>query len=310
MSGESISRALGVSRAAVNAAVAALRREGYDIRSSTKTGYELSSGPDRLRGGELAARLGAARAANIVCLDTVGSTNEYLKGLAQSGAPEGTVVLANSQTAGKGRLGRSFYSPRDEGIYLSFLMRPNCPAESAAQLTAWVAVAVHRVLLRLCGVSAGIKWVNDIVLNGRKLCGILTEVSIEAESGHIQYVVVGLGLNVLQRGFSPELAQTATSLLMETGRRYSRCDLAAALTDELDRVNVSFPQGAEECLREYRGACVTLGREVCFLRNGVRHTGTAEDIDSDFGLRVCLSGGGRETLRSGEVSVRGMYGYI
>lgn len=253
---------------------------------------------------------GGSRARSLIRLESVGSTNDHLKALARAGAPSGTAVLADVQTAGRGRLGRSFLSPAGEGVYLSVLLRPDCSAEAALQLTAWTAAAVCRALERCCGLSAGIKWVNDIILNGRKLGGILCETSMRGDSGRVDYVVAGVGLNVLQGGFPPELALTATSLLLETGRRFSRDAVAAALISELDRMGAEFPAGKERYLREYRAACITTGRDVCFVRDGERHTGTAESIDEDFGLVLRLPDGEREHLRSGEVSVRGLCGYV
>ena len=309
VSGESISRALGVSRAAVNAAVQALRQEGYEIRSSTRTGYTLLSSPDRLCEGELLARLGAERMAAVVCLDSVDSTNDYLKTLAQNGAPAGTVVVANGQTAGRGRLGRSFLSPRDEGVFLSVLLRPACAAEAVPQLTAWTAAAMCRALESASETKPGIKWVNDLVLNGRKLGGILTELSVEGESGYVQYVVAGIGINVGQESFPAELAEIATSLFLETGRRVSRCELAAAMIRELDALRRDFPREKAAYLDAYRRSCVTTGRAVTYTENGQPRSGRAAFIDEDFGLVVQTPGGGTKTLRSGEASVRGLCGY-
>jgi len=309
VSGESMSRELGISRAAVNAAVQTLRQEGYVISSSTRTGYTLASSPDKLRDGEMAARLGG-RAEKVVCLDSVGSTNDYLKLLAKDGAPEGTVVAANTQTAGRGRMGRSFLSPENEGVYLSILLRPDCAPESVPQLTAWVAVAMRRALESSCGVSPGIKWVNDLVLGGRKLGGILTEMAAEGESGHIEYIVAGIGINVGQTAFPEELSAMATSLYLETGKHFSRCALACAMIRELDALTAAFPLEKAAYLEDYRAACVTLGREVTFPAGGQTRSARAEGIDEDFGLSVRFADGHAETLRSGEVSVRGLYGYV
>lgn len=308
ISGERISASLGLSRAAVNAAVQALRREGYDIASSTKTGYALLSTTDRLCPGQLAARLGWERMESVVCLDSVDSTNNYLKALAQQGAPAGTVVMARAQTAGRGRLGRSFHSPADEGVYLSMLFRPDCSAEAAAQLTAWAAAAMCGAVEAASGLRPGIKWVNDLVANRRKLAGILTEMAVEGESGRIQYAVLGIGVNAGQSSFLPELGDIATSLYMETGRQVSRCGLAAEMILALDRLRQDFPQEKSRYLELYRDDCAILGRELSYSSGGESVSAVAEGIDEDFGLTVRRADGKTETLRYGELSVRGLYG--
>lgn len=309
VSGERISKTLGLSRAAVNAAVRALRGEGYDISSSTRTGYTLVSSPGRLCAGELLARLGEKRMESVACLESVGSTNDHLKELAAGGAPAGTVVIANEQTAGRGRQGRSFLSPPDAGIYLSMLFRPECDAGSVSQLTAWTGAAVCRALAS-SGVSAGVKWVNDIVMNGRKLGGILTELAVEGESGRIQYAVIGVGVNAGQDSFPPELADIAASVYMETGRRIPRGALAADIIRELDALRADFPGKRAVYLDAYRALCVTLGREVTYVSEGAARRGTAEGIADDFALLVRRPDGSTEALRSGEVSVRGLCGYV
>ena len=310
VSGEEMSAKLGVSRAAVNAAVQLLRKDGYQIGSSTKKGYTLERSPDALSAGELAARLGEARMETVECFDSLGSTNDLLKRLAASGAPEGAVVVANEQTAGRGRLGRSFMSPKNSGIYLSMALRPDCAPSDAANLTAWVAVAICRALAG-CGVDAGIKWVNDIVCGGKKVGGILTEMAVESESGRVQYVVTGIGINVSQTAedFPFELRDIAASLRMAGAGSVDRNELAANMIRELDALRASWPDGKIGYLEEYRSRCVNIGREVVFTRDGTQYAGTASGVDGEFGLAVDTDSGPL-TLRSGEVSVRGMYGYV
>ena len=189
-------RELDCSRVAVNNAVKALRADGYEIISSTKKGYMLGESPDRVERGELYALLSTERMETVECIDSVDSTNKSLRELADSGARDGTVLLANCQTAGRGRLGRAFVSPRDKGIYLSLLLRPRLAPRDTTALTAWTAVAARRAIKKVCGLDTGIKWVNDIVHNGRKLCGILTEMSVEGETGAINCIIVGIGINV------------------------------------------------------------------------------------------------------------------
>ena len=316
LSGQELSRRLGLSRAAVWKAVEALRRDGYEIEARTGLGYRLSAAPDVLTEAEIRSRLGPTETVGrtLCCLEQVDSTNNYAKQLAQQGAPDGTAVLAESQTAGRGRMDRSFQSPRGEGIYLSVLLRPQVAPERLPPVTALAGVAVCAAVERVCGVRPGLKWPNDPVLNGKKLCGILTEVSLEAETGRLQSLVLGIGVNVLQRAesFSPEVREVATSRLQARGRAVSRPLLAAALLEELDRMNRDLRAGdLSEWLAAYRRDCVNLGRTVQLIPfgGGERETAEAVDIDGEFSLVVRLPDGGVKKVRSGEVSVRGLYGY-
>ena len=312
LSGEAVSRALGVSRAAVWKAMETLRREGYLISSAPRKGYWLERSPDRLSAGEL-ARPGRQVGREIVCLETVDSTNNELKRRAVGEAPDGLVVVAEGQTGGRGRRGRSFASPAGKGLYLSALLRPSCTLEQLPALTAWSAVAVCGAVEALCGVRPGIKWPNDVILEGRKLCGILTELELEAESGALRYVVVGIGLNLSQTeaDFGPEVAPLAISLAQALGRAPRRAEVAAAVLDALDGMYAAFPEQREDWLARYRAGCLTLGRQVRLLRPGrAEETAFAEGIDDDFALVVRRPDGRRESVSSGEVSVRGLLGYV
>lgn len=310
-SGEGMSRTLGVSRAAVWKAVEALRQEGYVISSAPHRGYRLENSPDLLSPGELAGALaGRTVGAALLCLDTVDSTNNELKRRADT-APDGLAVLAQEQTGGRGRLGRSFVSPAGKGLYLSVLLRPQCVLADAGMLTAWTAVAVCRALERCCGVRAGIKWPNDIVLEDRKLCGILTELELEAETAALRHVIVGVGINVSQDAadFGPEVAPVAISLAQALGRAPRRSQLAAEVLSALDDLYRAFPAQKADYLARYRALCVTAGRAVRVLRPGQVRTGTAEAVNEDFALLVRWDNGEQEALSSGEVSVRGLLGY-
>ena len=285
LSGEAMSRTLAVSRAAVWKAVEALRRDGYQITSAPNRGYRLAGGPDRIRAGELAGAL-AGR--------TVGRE---------------LAVLAEEQTAGRGRRGRSFQSLSGKGLYLSILLRPAVSLAELSQLTAWTAVAVCRGIQSCCGAEPQIKWTNDILLNGKKLCGVLTELELEAESAAPSHVVVGLGVNVSQTAadFGPELADIATSLELE-GFSVRRAELAGQILAALDDLYAAFPAGKADYLSDYRARCVTTGREVLLLRGDAQVPAFAEAVDDDFGLVVRCPDGRRETVTSGEVSVRGLMG--
>lgn len=310
LSGEELSRELGISRAAVWKAVEGLRRQGYEIEARSGCGYRLAAG-DRLGQREVAACFAAPRD-NWRVLEVVDSTNTACKRLAAEGAPDGTVVIADNQTAGKGRRGRSFLSPAGMGMYLSILWRPECPPERLLPLTALSAVAVCRAIERLSGVSPAIKWPNDLVMKDRKICGILTELSLEGESGHVSYVISGIGVNCRQRpeDFPPEIREIAGSLDMMLTVQVKRAALAAALTEELDVLRREVLLRPELWLEDYRRRCLTVGRRVQVIRGEERLEAEAVAVDERFGLTVRYDSGETETLRSGEVSVRGLYGYV
>lgn len=306
VSGEEIGRTLGVSRAAVSKAVAGLKKEGYAITSVPNRGYRLEAVPDVLSQEQVLLHLdGHPWAGTTRVYPVVDSTNDQLKRLAAQGAPHGTAAVADCQTGGRGRMGRSFDSKGGSGVYLSVLLRPRCTPDRLMTLTAQAAVAVRRAIGLAAGVLPGIKWVNDLVLGERKICGILTELSIEAESGLVSYAVVGCGVNCNRpaEDFPPELRQTAGSILSQTGRTTDRSLLAAEMIRQLSRLPELDWQD------EYREACVNLGREVRILRPDREQQGVAEDIGPQAELLVRLPDGSLETVNAGEVSVRGLYGY-
>ena len=314
LSGQEVSRRLGLSRAAVWKAVDALRGAGYEIEARTGLGYRLAAAPDVLTEAEIRSFLGPTSVVGreLRCFDELDSTNNYLT--AQTAAPDGTAAVADSQTAGRGRMDRSFQSPKGQGIYLSVLLRPPLPPERLPPVTALAGVSVCGAVERVCGVRPGLKWPNDPVLAGKKLCGILTEMSLEAETGRVQSLVLGIGINVGQRpeDFSPEVREVATSLGQVLGRAVSRPRLAAALLEELDRAYAALLAGDLSEYREiYRRDCVNLGKTVQLIPfgGGERETAQAVDVDGEFNLVVRGAGGRERAIRSGEVSVRGLWGY-
>ena len=236
--------------------------------------------------------------------ESLDSTNTYLKKRAAGGAPEGTVVIANAQTAGRGRMGRSFASAPGLGIYLSMLLRPSTEAECVQSLTAGTAVAVCRAIERVCGVAPGIKWINDLFLKGKKICGILCESSVK--SGSAEYVVLGIGLNVITRpqDFPEELRGTAGSLYSQTGIVYERGKLISAMISELSAMYEAWKTDPRALLDDYRRRCIVLGKtvEVSPVTGGV-FTAAAEEISDDFGLVLRLPDGSTSTVHSGEVSI-------
>ncbi len=255
--------------------------------------------------------LSPERAGAVLCLSETGSTNDVLRGLASEGAPAGQIVLADRQTAGRGRVGRSFLSPAGRGIYMSALFRPSEPVEDLPELTAWAAAGLCGAVEKACGVRPGIKWINDLTLGGRKICGVLTELAMK-EDGGVDYVIVGAGVNVLGRreDFPPELCEIAGTIESETGKRCDRALLAAEMIRAFDALAVAFPAKRAEYLALYRQSCVTIGQRVRVLSGETVREGEALDVDGRFGLVVRLDGGAVETVTSGEVSVRGLYGYV
>ena len=308
VSGEEMSRALGVTRAAVWKEMEALRREGWPIESSPRKGYRLAGPPPALSGAYISAQLppDSLFSGKVLVEPVVDSTNTRLKAMAAAGAPEGTALIAEEQTGGRGTHGRSFQSPRGGGLYLSVLLRPRgVRLEDLLTLTGWVGAAARRAVERACGAPARIKWLNDLYLNGKKLCGILTELSFLGESGEPDYVVAGMGINMGQTAetFQAQgLGDIATSLAME-GYPVEQNHLAVCLLEELDNLVRDFPGKRMEYLARYRARCVTLGRRVSFDGEGGLQTGTATGVDGQFALQVAGDDGGAKVISSGTVKM-------
>ena len=242
--------------------------------------------------------------------DSVGSTNDVLKQLAQNGAPEGTAILSARQTNGHGRMGRTFHSPAGKGVYLSLLLRPDCSPNQLLHLTCAVGVAMCRALEESAGLRPGIKWTNDLVYGKRKLGGILTTLGLTA-TGRVDYAITGIGINCFQQisDFPPELQSTATSLSMLTERPIAAEAVAAAMLTQLHAMNDGLFSRKQQLMDAYRENCITLGQEISLVRGEEIRHGTAVDVNSDGALVVDF-GGHMESVSSGEVSVRGMYGYV
>ncbi|MBP3683688.1 MAG: biotin--[acetyl-CoA-carboxylase] ligase [Oscillospiraceae bacterium] len=243
--------------------------------------------------------------------DELGSTNDLLKTMAKEGAPHGTVIIADHQTGGHGRMGRSFHSPGGVGVYLSILLRPNCAPVELLHLTCAVAVAMCDAMEAAVGLRPGIKWTNDLVYNKRKLGGILTELGL-TPTGMVDYAIIGIGINCCQNlsDFAPDIQHIAGSLAMVTGKEIDRASVAAAMMDALLRMDKTLLSRKQAMLGQYRADCITVGQDISLLRGDeVRH-GHAEDVDEAGALVVRFPDGHTEAVNSGEVSVRGMYGYL
>lgn len=312
ISGQELCRQLSVSRTAVWKAIGQLKEAGYEIEAITNKGYHLVSAPDLVDAAELTSRLHTSWAARpVIFHETIDSTNNEVKRLAEDGAAHGTLVISEIQEKGKGRRGRSWSSPKGEGIWMSLLLRPDFPPMQASMMTLLGAMAVADAIKRVTGLSAGIKWPNDIVVGGKKVCGILTEMS--AEIDYINYVVIGIGINVNNGAdFPEEIKKVATSIFLETGEKAPRAAIAAAVWEAFEGYYEKFvTAGNLSLIREaYEGMLLNLNQAVCVLDPLGMWKGTARGIDETGRLLVEDEEGTLRAVDSGEVSVRGVYGYV
>ena len=311
VSGQELCRRFGVSRTAVWKVVNQLKEEGYEIEAVRNRGYALKGAGDVLSEAELLSCLKTEWAGGrTVYFDATDSTNIQARRLAEAHAPHGTLVVSDRQDGGKGRRGRSWASPSGVGIWMSLILRPEIAPSSASMLTLAAALAVREGIQEETGLSPLIKWPNDLVLNGKKICGILTEMSTELME--IQYVITGIGINVNQREFPPEIRDTATSLSLEAGRSFRRSSLIAAILKAFEKDYAAFLKTGDLSLllEEYNACLVNRGKEVCILDPSGEYRAVAEGIDESGSLLVTLPDGTRREIISGEVSVRGIYGYV
>ena len=244
--------------------------------------------------------------------DTIDSTNHRAKEMAAAGAPHGTVLVAGHQSAGRGRLGRSFASAAGMGVYMSVILRPNCVAEQLMHLTCAAAVAMCDAVEQTSGLRPKIKWINDLVIGKRKLGGILTELSLIPGTDRVAYAIVGIGINCLQKAedFPPELRNIAISLLDATQTAISPTGLSAAMVKALWCMDQHLLTDGSAILARYEADCITLGKEIRVVRGDESRYGTALSLTQDGGLLVRYEDGSTQVVQSGEVSIRGMYGYL
>lgn len=299
-SGQSLAERFGVSRTAVWKAVQALRAEGHDVLSGLNRGYRLSENDDRLSpAGVAQALLPEYRSLPVRVYHTLDSTNLEAARLLSAGEPCPMLVLSEEQTAGRGRLGRTFYSPEGTGLYMTLVLRPHIRLSEAALLTTAAAVAVVQAVEALTDNRPAIKWVNDVYLGDRKLCGILTEATGDFETGSVENVRVGIGVNVRTRDFPSPLNRTACSL---DRANTTRNRLAAEIVNRLLPLAARLPDRA--FLEDYREHSLVIGREVAFSREGQTRRALAVAIDDAGGLVLRHADGSLETLRAGEISVQ------
>ena len=243
--------------------------------------------------------------------DTIGSTNDEARRMAKSGAPHGTVLIAGHQTGGHGRRGRSFHSPAGSGIYMSVLLRPDCAPTELMHLTCAAAVAMCDAIEQAVGFRPGIKWTNDLVCGKRKIGGILTELGF-TNQGLVDYAIIGIGINCTQTelDFPEDIRSIAASLAMVSQTCIETDVVAAAMIQALQKMDSQLLSAKAQILAQYKKDCITLGQEIVLLRGDGKRYGIARDIDPDGGLVVEFQSGTLEVVSSGEVSVRGMYGYV
>lgn len=306
VSGEQISQLMNISRTAVWKHIQGLRREGYIIESNPRQGYRLTAVPDLLLPREVLSGLKTGYIGQrIHHFMTIGSTNQEAKRLAADGEPEGTIVVAEQQTAGRGRLSRQWFSPKTGGIWFSVILRPDIQPAEAAKFTFLGAVAVTNAIRSATGLAVEIKWPNDIHYQGRKAGGILTELNAEWDA--INYIVMGIGINVniATAAFPEEIRETATSLQRETGQTVSRQQLLRQILGQFETLYDDVKTGGfTSVFTAWRRMNCTLGRAVCVSSTHQRLVGVAIDIDDDGALIVRKQDGGRERVVAGDVSLR------
>lgn len=305
VSGEDIANSLQISRNAVWKSISKLKEEGISILSSKKLGYMLPSDLDILSKEEISnALIDELKGTEIHLLNTVDSTNDYAKMLAKQDAPEYTLVVADTQTHGKGRMGRVFSSPSGTGIYMSFILRPKTSLETAQLITSCVAVAISKAIDTLCNCSSKIKWVNDIFLNDKKISGTLTEGAINFENGSFEYAIVGIGINVrsVKNIFDGELSSIATSIEDETGLKISRSRLIAEVFNNIYLQLQSIDE--KSFIKEYKKRSLIVGKDVIVSENGQEVFAKAIGIDKTAGLIVQFEDGSTKVLNSGEARIR------
>lgn len=304
-SGEEIAERLSVSRTAVWKAVNSLRNEGYEIDAVQNKGYCLSVSTDILSAQGIRKYLkSVCGAMELEVLSVAGSTNALLKERAVAGAKEGYVILANSQTAGRGRLGRGFYSPADTGIYMSLLLRPRgYSPDQAVRITTMAAVAACEAIEEVSGKTAKIKWVNDIFMDNKKVSGILTEAAFSLEDNGLDYIVVGIGINAYppKEGFPAEVEQIAGTVF-EARQNDGKNHLAAAFLNHF--MSCYMAGDHTDYTEKYRARSLVIGKEIRVLSPTGQKEAIALDVDEECRLVVRYGDGSRETLSSGEISVR------
>lgn len=313
VSGQALCDHFGVSRTAVWKHIQNLKKEGYVIDSVSNKGYKLLSSPDALISEEVLPKLKTKWAGrHYYYYAETDSTNIRGKQLADEGAPHGSLVVAEKQTAGRGRRGRTWLIPEGESITMSLILKPDMELVNASMLTLVAAMAIADAVRQALGDEAQcyIKWPNDIVVNGKKICGILTEMTTEAD--YINSIIIGIGLNVNTTAFDPSVRDVATSLKLETGRTYSRSQLIADVMESFEKYDALFMQTQDlsALIEDYNAMLINRDRQVRVIEQDGEHIVTARTVTKTGGLLVENADGTQREIISGEVSVRGVLGYV
>ena len=312
VSGQALCEKLGVSRTAVWKSIQSLREDGYVIEAAPNKGYRITGCPDTIAAEEVASRLRTKwMGKKLYYFSTIDSTNQYAKKLGEEQAPDGTIVIADEQTAGKGRSGRHWVTPPKSAIAFTILVRPKLPPSRISMVTLVKGLAVCNAIRQLYSLPAGIKWPNDVVIHGRKICGILTEMSAEMDGVH--YVVIGTGINANLTSFPEEIRDIATSLELELGHPVDRAQVLCRVIELFEQYYELFEKRGDltDLQEMYNKELLNLNQKVRVLDPKGAYTGTALGIDPEGELLVKRDDDGQTVkVWSGEVSVRGIYGYV
>lgn len=311
ISGQELCNRFGVSRTAVWKAINQLKEAGYEIEAQQNKGYKLMAAPDLMTEAEIKSLMHTDWVAKeVLYFDTIDSTNTKAQELAEKGYPSGTLVVADKQESGKGRRGRSWVSPSGTGIFMTLMIKPDINPNNASMLTLVAALAVAKAITSVTGEEALIKWPNDIVVNGKKVCGILTEMN--AQFDYINHIVVGIGINVHNESFPEEISQMASSLMIEAGgKRFHRAQIIAETMSYFEQYYDTFlkTQDLSALVREYDELLVNRNKSVRVLDPKEPFDGKAMGI-TPKGELIVDTWESRKLVSSGEVSVRGIYGYV
>ena len=311
ISGQELCNRFGVSRTAVWKAINQLKEAGYEIEAQQNKGYRLKAAPDLMTEAEIKSLMHTDWVAKeVLYFDTIASTNTKAQELAEKGYPSGTLVVADKQESGKGRRGRSWVSPSGTGIFMTLMIKPDINPNNASMLTLVAALAVAKAITSVTGEKAMIKWPNDIVVNGKKVCGILTEMN--AQFDYINHIVVGIGINVHNESFPEEISQMASSLMIEAGgKMFHRAQIIAETMSYFEQYYDTFlqTQDLSALVREYDELLVNMNKAVRVLDPKEPFDGKAMGI-TPKGELIVDTWESRKLVSSGEVSVRGIYGYV
>ncbi|MCR4943324.1 MAG: biotin--[acetyl-CoA-carboxylase] ligase [Clostridium sp.] len=307
ISGSKLAKELNVSRTSVWKHIEDLRKEGYEINAVTNKGYSLSDKTDLLSAEGILSYLNEDYSdVKVSYYKELESTNKTAKELALKGEKHGTVIVSEKQTAGRGRMGRNFFSPGNTGIYMSIILKPELSVSDSVLITTAASVAVCRAIEKVTGINAKIKWINDIVLNNKKICGILTEASTDFESGTVSYIILGMGINFKtpEEGFPEDIKDKATSLFDESKCNISRNELCAEIIKQV--LSIIDNLKSQTFIAEYKERSIVLNQNITFIRNGISTKGKAIDINDDGSLVVQKEDKKITILNSGEISIRGI----